>query len=105
MNYRSNLTAPDLRSHFRLKDPPKLIMGHDAPSDPDYDPECTFWTMDEIAILCAVAGQVRGWWVDIGCRLGWTSKHINWMTNAPVSCVDPELHLSVFRDRFQENVG
>ena len=58
MIYRSNLTCPDLSLHFKLRNPPKQIMGHDAPSDPDFEPECTYWTHDEAAILYNVVKQV-----------------------------------------------
>jgi len=76
MIYRSNLTAPDLRPHFRLKDPPIQIMGHDIPSDPDFEPQCGFWSDDEAAILYNVAKQTDGDWFDIGSRFCWTTSHI-----------------------------
>jgi len=107
MIYKSNLSAPDLRPYFKLLDPPKQHCGYDAPSDPEFDPNCTYWTVDECAILCTIAGSLplHSEWVDIGCRLGWTAKHINWMTNGIVWCVDPELKQPEFRKRFLENVG
>ena len=107
MIYRSNLTAPDLAPYFRLLDPPMLtpVGGHDMPSDPDFLPACGFMTHDEAAILyhCAKAWPKR--WVDIGARLGWSAKHINWITNRPVYCVEPELAVPEFAGRFLENVG
>lgn len=104
MRYKSNLEAPDLSAHFKLLDPPKQIMGHDAPSDPDFEPGCTFWTHDEAAILDNIALEVGGEWVDIGSRLGWTAKHINFATNRHVMCVDPEYDNSNFLKRFRENM-
>jgi hypothetical protein len=105
--YRSNLRAPDLRPYFRLLDPPRQHCGYDAPSDPDFDPDCLFWTVDEAAILCAIAGSLPPYseWVDIGCRLGWTAKHVNWVTNSTVLCIDPALNRFDFRARFFENMG
>ncbi len=76
MIYRSNLTCPDLTGRFKLKDPPLTIMGHDMPSDPDYEPGCGYWTHDEGAILFHVAQRVKGTWLDIGSRFGWTGAHI-----------------------------
>lgn len=105
MIYRSNLTCPDLRPHFKLLSPPKEMVGHEAPSDPDFDPNCTFWTDDEAAILYTVAKQVGGLWADIGARLGWTSAHII-KAGAKVVAVDQELKLgSAFEDRFDTNLG
>jgi hypothetical protein len=72
-----NLTAPDLSSHFRLRNPPMQHCGHDEPSDPDFLPNCGFWTHDEAALLYTIANSVpRGTWVDIGARLGWTAAHV-----------------------------
>lgn len=105
MIYRSNLTAPDLSPHFKLRTPPKQIMGHDAPSDPDFEPECTYWTHDEAAILYNVAGLVKGSWLDIGSRFGWTAKHINWITNGPVICIDPTYDDEDRLQRFCSNTG
>lgn len=76
MRYKSNLEAPDLSAHFKLLDPPITIMGHDIPSDPDYDPGCGFFSNDEAAILYNVAKQAQGKWVDIGARFGWTTAHL-----------------------------
>ena len=70
--YRSNLTAPDLSPYFSLCPQVRQIMGHDAPSDPDFDPDCTYLTHDEAAILYSIAKAWPGSWVDIGARLGWT---------------------------------
>lgn len=103
MRYQSNLKAPDLRSHFKLLRPPKQICGHDAPSDPDFEPNCTFWTDDEAAILYNVAAAHTGEWVDIGARLGWTAAHLAKAGN-DVFAVDPELGVCAFRQRFTENL-
>jgi hypothetical protein len=103
MNYRSNLTAPDLRPHFRLKEPPIQILGHDIPSDPDFEPNCGFWEQDEAAILYNVAKQVRGHWVDIGARFGWTTAHVI-EAGCMCSVVDPILHMLYGYNRFSENL-
>ena len=76
MIFRSNLKAPDLSQHFQMLCPAKQICGHDAPSDPDFEPNCTFWTHDEAAILYNVVKQTEGAWFDIGSRFGWTTAHI-----------------------------
>lgn len=109
MIYRSNLISPDLSAHFRhqVSYPRPWSFGHDVPSDRDFEPECGSLTHDELAILCnlAHAGPMQSHWCDIGCRFGWTSKHINWITNGPVTCVDPQLRDRARWDRFLENTG
>ena len=85
-------------------------MGHDAPSDPDFEPECTYWTHDEAAILYNVVKQVPGLlqgkgrplWVDVGARFGWTTAHIA-AAGANVIAVDPELRLAGALSRFENN--
>ena len=92
MRYKSNLDVPDLRSQFKLRNPPLQMCGHDIPSDPDFEPNCGYWSDDEAAILynVAAASNTHGRaWLDIGSRFGWTAKHVNWVTNGPVTCVDP----------------
>lgn len=102
--YRSNLTGPDLSPHFRLLSPPKQIAGHDAPSDPDFGPECTWWTHDEAAILYSVAKSVpAGTWVDIGARLGWTAAHLT-CAHHEVRLVDPSLRFAGFSERMERNL-
>jgi hypothetical protein len=59
MIYRSNPVAPDLTPFFKLKEPAMQMMGHDVPSDPDFDPNCGFLTHDEAAILFACASSCR----------------------------------------------
>lgn len=91
--YRSNLIAPDLRPLFALRDPPMQHCGYDAPSDPDFDPDCGYWTVDEAAILYNVVRSVgpnAGTWIDIGARFGWTAAHMI-AAGARVILVDPEL--------------
>lgn len=103
MRYQSNLHAPDLRPYFKLLDPPMQHAGHDEPSDPDFLPNCGFWTDDEAAILYNVAKAVpAGAWVDIGARLGWTSAHVAAAGHVVIP-VDPELAVPVFEERFHEN--
>lgn len=111
MIYRSNLQVPNLEAHFAattICKPRPWSMGHSVMSDADYDPDCCFLTHDEAAILCACAhapGQLGKPWVDIGARFGWTSKHINWMTNAEVLCVDPHFNVPAIAQRFRQNSG
>ncbi len=110
MIYRSNLVAPDLRPYFEATTKFEVrpwSMGHEVPSDKEYDPDCCFLTDDEVAILHEAASRtpMQARWVDIGGRTGWTGKHINYGTNAPVECVDPDLHRSEIRRRFQANTG
>lgn len=105
MIYRSNLIAPDLTPHFKLLSKPRgHSFGHDCPSDPDFDPDCTYWTHDEAAILYRVAKSVGGDWLDIGCRFGWTSAHLM-DAGAGVVCLDPELKYQAQFQRFEDNLG
>ncbi len=77
MIYRSNLTAPDLSGNFRMISKPRhWSLGHDVPSDPDFEPECAFMSVDEAAVLEECAMRSRGQWVDIGSRTGWSSAYI-----------------------------
>ena len=107
MIYRSNLTAPDLSMHFKLTDQVVQHMGHDCPSDPDFDPKCTFLTHDEAAILYSIS---KAWkdrrWADIGSRLGWTARHIIEGGASDVWMVDPEYAASgAFSDRAMDQAG
>jgi hypothetical protein len=90
MIYRSNLTCPDLQPDFEplICKPRPNTMGHDALSDPDFEPDCLFFTHDEAAILYNVVKECRGRWVDIGSRTGWTSRHITAPGGVVVDCVD-----------------
>lgn len=86
MIYRSNLTCPDLSPHFPMISKPRdWSLGHDVPSDPEFDPNCGWFTHDEAAILYAIAQSLRGDWVDIGSRCGWTMAHI--LAGGAMSCV------------------
>jgi hypothetical protein len=103
MIYRSNLRAPDLSVFFKLRKSPLQALGHDIPSDPQYDPNCGYWSHDEAAILFAVASRKRGHWVDVGSRFGWTTAHILAAGNF-VTAVDhcyTEKHLE---QRFKDNL-
>jgi hypothetical protein len=105
MIYRSNLIAPDLTPHFKLLSKPRgHSFGHDCPSDPDFDPDCTYWTHDEAAILYHVAKLVGGDWVDIGCRFGWTSAHLA-AAGASVIAVDPIIKQDAPRQRLHDNTA
>jgi len=108
MRYRSNLEPPDM-SGFTLHSPVLQNCGHDCPSDPDFDPGCTFMTEDEIAILYATLHGPhlnRKTTVEIGSRFGWTAKAINGATGGCVLCVDPILKYgSPEQQRFKENLG
>ncbi len=106
MIFRSNLTCPDLSPHFKLLVKPRgYSFGHDVPSDPDFDPECGYWTHDEAAILYHVARNLSGLdWLDIGCRFGWTAMHIAEAAGLLV-CLDPELRFQAQQSRFEENTA
>lgn len=117
-DYLSNLPVVDCLSSFHHLDVRRMghSMGHLVPSDfADYpvdDPQfglykkCGCWTTDERSILGACARQFHGkTFVDIGCHTGLTSKTINWVTNAPVICVDPMLRVRDFAQRFFDNTG
>lgn len=105
--YVSNLEAPDLSPFFKLRNPPLLRASHDAPSDPDFLPDCSYFTHDESAILFHVAARINsrvaGHWLDIGARLGWTAAHVA-ETDCMVVAVDPEQRTALdFRERFFAN--
>src|SRR5712664_503966 len=100
MIYRSNLTAPDLAPHFKLADQVVQHMGHDCPSDPDFEPACTFLTHDEAAILYRIAKAWPKRWADIGARLGWTAAHLI-AGGASVCAIDPQLQFQTFLARFE----
>src|SRR5882757_4294806 len=105
MIYRSNLTFPDLSPHFKLKSPALTTMGHDMPSDPDYEPGCGFLTHDEAAILYSI---VKAWpyrWVDIGARFGWSTAHIATAKPMGVIPVDPALAMQGPSARFEANMA
>ena len=103
--YRSNLIAPNLRPYFKLADPPLQNCGHDVPSDPDFDPNCGYWTDDEAAILYQVARQVGGQWADLGGRLGWTTAHIA-AAGGSVDLIEPEAARgSAFTARLEGNLN
>lgn len=103
MRYKSNLTAPDLRPYFKLQivDGP---MGHDQLSDPDYEPGCGFWSDDEAAILYNIASAVKGKWVDIGARFGWTTAHIGAAAPEALIGCDPHFLVHEFRSRANDNL-
>jgi hypothetical protein len=118
-DYLSNLTIVDCLSSFHHLHVRTMghSMGHLVPSDwadrAADDPvfglykNCGCWTTDERSILGACMGRLpmQSVVVDIGCHTGLTSKTINWVTNAPVICVDPMLRVPEFRGRFFENTG
>lgn len=60
---------------------------------------------DEAAILYHCAMAARGPWVDVGSRFGWTAKHINWITNNLVLCLDPHFAVPTLIDRTIANIG
>jgi len=104
MIYRSNLSVPDLTFHFKLLSKPRpWSFGHDVPSDPDFDPDCGFFTHDEVAILYNVAEQIGGTWVDIGARTGWTAAHLM-VAGCRVVAVDPEYRHMDFLSRTHNNL-
>lgn len=105
MNFKSNLEAPDLSQYFKLlvSNPP-WGFGHDVYSDPDFDPNCAFWTLDEVSILYNVAKQIKGTWVDIGARTGWTTAYLL-AAGCSVVAIEPEFCRTSFLDRFRSNVS
>ena len=95
-------------SGFKLRIPSLTLMGHDAPSDPELEPDCGYFTHDELAILYAT---LTGWrmqrktTVEIGARFGWTAKCIHLATHGAVICIDPVLKYGTpERARFIENL-
>jgi hypothetical protein len=103
MIYRSNLHSPNLRPFFKLASPSIVKLGHDVPSDPDFDPNCGFLTDDEGAILYHIAKAWPKRWVDIGARFGWSTAHIAVGSGREVMAVDPELKNDVQLLRFCQN--
>jgi hypothetical protein len=106
MIYRSNIEAPDLQSQFAATTICKVrpwSMGHDVMSDAVYEPECGFMLHDEAAILYECSRRVKGTWVDIGSRLGWSYAHIR-KAGCEVIGVDPAYKADPFLDRFEENI-
>lgn len=104
MRYTSSLHAPDLRPFFKLANPMIQKLGHDCPSDPDFEPGCTFLTDDEAAILFHIAKAWPKRWVDIGARFGWSTAHIAAAGVDGVTPVDPELANYAAMARFESNV-
>jgi len=107
MIYRSNIKAPDLRSQFAATTISKIrpwSMGHEVLSDAICEPDCTFMTDDEAALLYDCARRLNGEWVDIGSRFGWTSAHIA-AAGAGVICVDPHFSVPELASRFRGNFG
>lgn len=106
MIYRSNLTPPDMGA-FKLRSDVVQNCGHDCPSDPDFEPMCTFMTHDEIAILYEVMKRMhRRTVIEIGSRFGWSAKAINAATAGCVICLDPILQYGKPEfERFRENLG
>lgn len=102
MRYRSNLAQPEITG-FTLRRNVKQILGHDAPSDPDFEPECTFWTHDEAAILYHIAKSRPGHWLDIGARFGWTAAHLI-AAGSGVTLVDPILIYALEVERLRDNL-
>ena len=104
MRFRSNLECPDLSAHFKLLSKPRpWSFGHDVPSDPDFLPDCCFFTVDEVSILYNVAKQIGGTWVDIGARTGWTAAHLM-VAGCQVVAVDPEYRQPDFLRRTHDNL-
>lgn len=109
MIFRSNLAAPDLTPCFALRTPPIERMGHEVPSDPDFEPACGFWTHDEAAILYTIAksivdgnGDDGADFVDVGSRMGWTTAHMA-VNVADVWAIDPIYQDPEALARFREN--
>lgn len=96
-------------SGFKLRADVVQNCGHDCPSDPDFEPGCTYMTHDELAILYATLHGPhlnRKTTIEVGARFGWTAKAINAATGGCVLCVDPILKYgSPEHDRFSDNLG
>ncbi len=109
MIYRSNLTLPDMGTTFKLRADVIQMLGHDMPSDPDFEPNCGYCTHDEIAILHATLSGPqfhRKTVIDIGARFGWTAKAIYQATGGAVLAVDPILKWGTPEyTRFEANLG
>ena len=104
MIYRSNLAAPDLSPHFKLLVRPRpWSLGHDIPSDPDYEPENCYLSHDEAALLYHCVKALPGAWLDIGCRFGWSTAHIA-AAALEVIAIDQALDLQYAWDRFEDNL-
>lgn len=115
MIYRSNLTAPDLRPHFKHATSRVLghSFGHDVLSDwndkADDDPvfkiykSCGFWTHDEAAILYNIAKLNPGRWLDIGAHTGWTTAHLA-AAGCRVTALEPMSALGGWQRRIEENL-
>ncbi len=116
MIFRSNLTAPDLTSHFKnlVSRPMEHSFGHDVPSDwsdkADDDKvfgiykQCGMWTHDEAAILFNVARTFPRIWLDIWAHTGWTTLHINVAARNWAYPVEPMHQVAEFRKRFCDNI-
>ena len=104
MIYRSNLICPDLSPHFKLlvRSRP-WSLGHDIPSDPDYEPENCYLSHDEAALLYHCVKALPGAWLDIGCRFGWSTAHIA-AAGSEVTAVDQDLCLQSQQERFEDNL-
>ncbi len=104
MIYRSNLSCPDLSPRFKLANPAVQMLGHDVPTDPDFDPNCGIWTHEEAANLYNVAKQIGGLWLDIGSRFGWRAAHLE-AASCSVIALDPEYHRAEFLERASASIG
>lgn len=103
MRYRSNLQGPYIRKDFILSGRSLVIMGHEIPSDPDFEPNCGYWSDDEAAILHHIAKSRPGRWLDIGARFGWTAAHLI-AAGARVTLIDPALKYQAQSERMERNL-
>jgi hypothetical protein len=110
------VTCPDLRvafDHYRWEAMPHSFgvpVGCDwidkAPDDPVFGiyTRSGSWTMDELAILFAVASQRPGVWLDIGGATGWTAAHLA-KAGCLVHSIEPMWNLFEFKARAVHNLS
>jgi len=109
------VTCPDLRGCFRHYEwrpmhSGGVLVGSDWADKQADDPvfgihkNSGSWTMQEIAILYAVAQKVGGSWLDIGGATGWTAAYLA-MAGCEVRAIDPMYAVPEFRARACENLS
>lgn len=107
MIYRSNLLLPvDLQPGFSattICSPMPHSHGHSVLRDKEYERNCGFITHDEAAILYHCALRVRGKWIDIGSRFGWSTAHIA-LSGSTVFAVDQDYKVPHLLERARTNL-
>lgn len=73
--------------------------------DPDFDANCGYMSLAEVAILAKLAAKHPGDWCDIGGHTGWTGAHIAAAhPDNYVHIVDPAYEDAAFFNRCLENL-